>query len=89
LHTLVKPDNSAEDELVLFPNPASTEFFIMNPFEGEVIVNIYSMQGYHDQQVHYTKGILLINNLALKSGFYVVELVSADGKRKKAKLIVS
>ena len=89
LHTLVRPENTEEDKLVLFPNPSNGEFFVLNPFDGDVILNIYSVDGNSIQKPFHTKGLLHLNSLQLKAGFYVVELISSAGGRRKTKLIVS
>lgn len=89
LHTLVRPENIQEDKLVLFPNPTNGQFFVLNPFDVDVTLNIYSVNGNSIPKSFSTKGLLHLENLQLNAGFYVVELISSSGERRKTKLIVS
>ncbi|MEZ5173687.1 MAG: FG-GAP-like repeat-containing protein [Bacteroidia bacterium] len=89
IHTLVKPEIITQDQLVLFPNPSGGEFFIVNPFEGQVLLRLISVDGNFTEKLFQPAELLHVNESHLKSGFYVVEIISAEGEIRKGKLIIS
>jgi hypothetical protein len=80
--------NLSENEMILYPNPASEQITILTPtFETGTLISIYSVDGKLVKQVKMesTKTVIAINELA--SGLYVVQLNNSEVAVSK-KLVV-
>jgi hypothetical protein len=71
-----------EDEVYLYPNPASQTIFIKSNVENQTeSINIYNSLGKHIVQDELIASELELNIEQIESGLYIVEIESGRGKQ--------
>ena len=80
---------AAQRELQVFPNPADGQVFIKNPFEGEALVTISSLEGKTILQKTMAGNQAVFDVSKMGAGVYLVELRDAQtGSRRNGKVVV-
>lgn len=82
-----------DEEIVLFPNPASDYFVIQSGenFTSDVTVEVMNLSGEFIQTHEIKKGSnsLIVNTGEIENGFYLVKIIDEFGRSETQKLIVS
>lgn len=87
-HTIIDKNNPALIELKVFPNPANSEFYIVNPFDGSVQVRITSLSGLYLQNFITNESIIQVDSSKLSTGFYIIELIYNNEVVRTGKVVI-
>jgi uncharacterized repeat protein (TIGR01451 family) len=87
-HTIIDSNNPELIDLKVFPNPATSEFFIVNPFEGPVNVKITSLGGLFIKTFSSSDSIIQFDSANLSTGFYIIELILNNEIIRTGKIVI-
>lgn len=92
-HTILEfIENSPDESIVIYPNPAKNQFKVAFPqeFSGSLDLSVFDLQGKLVLQKKF-EAVYSYENMdinPLSSGYYIVQLCSGNGKLSRARLLV-